>query len=108
LIGWTLFSVDEDAEASDEEEEGEDDANSNFLPQNMTKEELRLRREVEAKRRKLEREAIVAASALKARDKESEDGGSRPSTADIQGPPEEGGGWQDAAWLLSVASKALF
>jgi hypothetical protein len=107
LIGWTLFSVDEDGEASDDEEEGEDDANSNFLPQNMTREELRLRREVEAKRRKLEREAIVAASALKGREKESEDG-SRPGTADIQRPPEEGGGWQDAAWLLSVASKALF
>jgi hypothetical protein len=108
LIGWTLFAVDEDAEASDEEEEGEDDAISNFLPQNVTKEELRLRREVDAKRRKSEREAIVAASALKARDKESEDGSSGPSTAGIQRPPEEGGGWQDAAWLLSVASKALF
>jgi hypothetical protein len=107
LIGWTLFSVDEDGEASEDEDEGEDDANSSFLPQNMTREELRLRREVEAKRRKLEREAIVAASALKGRDKGSEDG-SRPGTADIQRPPEEGGGWQDAAWLLSVASKALF
>jgi hypothetical protein len=107
LIGWTLFSVDEDGEASEDEDEGEDDANSSFLPQNMTREELRLRREVEAKRRKLEREAIVAASALKGRDKGSEDG-SRPGTADIQRPPEEGGGWQDAAWLLSIASKALF
>jgi hypothetical protein len=107
LIGWTLFSVDEDGEASDDEDEDEEDTNSNFLPQNMTREELRLRREVEARRRKLERETIVAASALKGRDKESEDG-IRPGAADIQRPPEEGGGWQDAAWLLSVASKALF
>jgi hypothetical protein len=107
LIGWTLFSVDEDGEVSSEDEEAEDDANSHFLPQNMTKEELRLRREVEARRRKLEREAIVSASALKAREKDGEDE-SRPSTADVQRASEDAGGWQDAAWLLSVASKALF
>ncbi|OAK95763.1 hypothetical protein IQ06DRAFT_54622 [Phaeosphaeriaceae sp. SRC1lsM3a] len=106
LIGWTLFSVDEDGEASEDEEE---DVEPEFLPQNMTREELRLRREVDAKRRKLEREAIVASAALKARGVESEDG-SRPTTAEngVQRPPEEAGGWQDAAWLLSVASKALF
>jgi hypothetical protein len=58
----------------------------------------------------LEREAIVAAAKLTARDKESGNGedGSRPSTADLEKPPEEEGGWQDAAWLLSVASKAFF
>ncbi|KAF2035362.1 hypothetical protein EK21DRAFT_54082 [Setomelanomma holmii] len=107
LIGWTLFSVDEDGEAS--EEEGVDDDNP-FLPQNMTKEELRLRREVEARRRKLEREAIVAASALTGQNKENEgtEDGSRPSTAASQRAQEDEGGWQDAAWLLSVASKALF
>jgi hypothetical protein len=107
LIGWTLFSVDEDGEASsEEEEEGEE----GFLPMNMTREELRLRREVEAKRRKLERETIVAAAKLKTRDQDNvEDGGeSRPSTAELEKSAEEGGGWQDAAWLLSVASKALF
>jgi hypothetical protein len=100
LLGWTLFSVDE---ASDDDDEDEDE----FLPQNMTKEELRLRREVEAKRRRLEREAIIAASALKARGKEDVEG-SRPSTADEEDGNGDGGGWQDAAWLLSVASKALF
>jgi hypothetical protein len=51
---------------------------------------------VEAKRRKLEKESG-----------NGEDG-SRPSTADLEKPPEEEGGWQDAAWLLSVASKAFF
>jgi hypothetical protein len=107
LIGWTLFSVDEDGEVSSEDEETEHDASPQFLPQNMTKEELRLRREVEARRRKLERESIVSASALKARELDSEDG-SRPSTADVQCLSEDAGGWQDAAWLLSVASKALF
>lgn len=107
LIGWTLFDVDEDGEASEEEEEDEEqNREKSFLPENMTREELRLRREVEAKRRKLERETIIAASALKAKEKEDEDP-SRPSTSGTQ-PPEEGGGWQDAAWLLSVASKALF
>lgn len=100
LIGWTLFSVEEDGEASEDEEEED-----GFLPQNMTREELRLRREVEAKRRKLEREAIVASAKLKARDKENvEEGGSDG----VQKPLEEADGWQDAAWLLSVASKALF
>lgn len=104
LIGWTLFSVDEDGEASDDDEvESRDEA---FRPENMTRDELKLRREVEAKRRKLEREAIVAAAKLKSRDdKENvEEEPSRPSTAE----QEDGGGWQDAAWLLSVASKALF
>ena len=106
LIGWTLFSVDEDGEVS-EEEEGQDEAA--FLPENMTREELKLYREVVVKRRKLDREAIIAASALKARDQENgEEDASRPSTADAQHSQEDVGGWQDAAWLLSVASKALF
>ncbi|KAF2834000.1 hypothetical protein CC86DRAFT_365743 [Ophiobolus disseminans] len=109
LIGWTLFDVDEDGEASDEEDDEDEDVSDRaFLPENMTREELRLRREVEAKRRKLERESIIAASALKAKEEKSiEQEGSRPSTSDSL-PPEEEGGWQDAAWLLSVASKALF
>ncbi|KAH7380021.1 hypothetical protein BKA66DRAFT_420093 [Pyrenochaeta sp. MPI-SDFR-AT-0127] len=111
LIGWTLFDVDEDGEGSEEEEE--EDTSSALTLDNVTKEELKLRREVEAKRRKLEREAIVAASALKARDATDSstktDDDSRPTTADAQRLPanEETGGWQDAAWLLSVASKAL-
>lgn len=73
----------------------------------MTKEELKLRREVDAKRRKLEREAIIAASAVTpqpARESVDEAGSSAP-----QRPPNEddAGGWQDAAWLFSVASKVL-
>ena len=102
LIGWSLFSVEEDGEASEDEEEEE----RGFLPQNMTREELRLRREVEAKRRKLEREAIVASAKLKARDKENVEEGA--GAGGVQKPLEEADGWQDAAWLLSVASKALF
>ncbi|KAF1834990.1 hypothetical protein BDW02DRAFT_579170 [Decorospora gaudefroyi] len=109
LIGWTLFSVEEDEEGSDEDEVEDD---TRLRLDNITKEELKLRREVEAKRRKLEREAIIAASALRRQDGDATttDSESRPSTADPQRPPtnEEAGGWQDAAWLLSVASKALF
>ncbi|KAJ4333817.1 hypothetical protein N0V87_007293 [Didymella glomerata] len=100
LIGWTLFSVDEDGEVSSEEEEQQ--------TSNLTKDEARLMREVEAKRRKMERESIIAASAVRAQDKAGEDGGE--VKIDVPKPPEgqEAGGWNDAAWLLSVASKALF
>lgn len=101
LMGWTLFSVDEDGEVSSSEDEEEDDS---FRPENMTKEELKLRREVDAKRRKLEREAIIAAAAVQApnsRDKAGEEAENKPP------PGEEGGGWADAAWLVSVAAKVL-
>ena len=101
LMGWTLFSVDEDGEESSEEEEEEDDS---ARPENMTKEELKLRRKVEAKRRKLEREAIIAASAVHVQDKTVVTEGE----VDPKPPPgEEGGGWADAAWLFSVASKVI-
>lgn len=121
LIGWTLFSVDEDREGSDTEDDddhvdGDTHRGSALNLENLTKEELQLRREVEAKRRKLEREAIIAASALKTPHGgggATDEADSRPSTAggeghQARGGNEEAGGWQDAAWLLSVASKALF
>jgi hypothetical protein len=99
LIGWTLFDVDEDGESSSSEED-EDDASR---PENMTKEELVLRREVEAKRRKLEREAIIAASAVRTQENETK----TDQPAEPIPPPEDGGGWADAAWLFSVASKVI-
>src|SRR5690242_7269470 len=103
LIGWTLFSVDEDGEGLSDEDEDEDEARTAATTANLTKDEARLMREVEAKRRKMERESIIAASALKVHDR-------RDVRIDVPKPPEgqEAGGWQDAAWLLSVASKALF
>jgi hypothetical protein len=104
LIGWSLFSVDEDGEDSDEE----DDMPQDFLQADLTREELKLRREVEARRRKLEREAIVAASARKAREGGNGDVDAQDERGSSMRPPEDAGGWQDAAWLLSVASKALF
>jgi len=107
LIGWTLFSVDEDGEDSDDDEEEEEEENA-WKPENMTKEELKLRREVDAKRRKLEREAIIAASAVTPQTSKGADAGEAGSSAP-QRPPDEddAGGWQDAAWLFSVASKVL-
>lgn len=107
LIGWTLFSVDEDGEVSeDEDDEGERNAPATTAA-HLTKDEARLMREVEAKRRKMERESIIAASALRVQDRAEGEGGVR---LEVPKPPEgqEAGGWQDAAWLLSVASKALF
>lgn len=101
LIGWTLFSVDEDGEESDEEDEEVEEDGSD-KSESMTKEELKLRREIEARRRKLEREAIIAAAAVRPEDK------ARRSADDGEAPNEEGGGWSDAAWLFSVASKSLW
>ncbi|CAA9964127.1 DUF3984 multi-domain protein [Pyrenophora teres f. maculata] len=107
LLGWSLFSVDEDREGSSDDD-GDMEGSTGLRLDNISAEELKLRREVEAKRRKLERETIIAASALKRHEGDASES-SRPSTADKPPPAnEEGGGWQDAAWLLSVASKALF
>ena len=79
LIGWSLFAVDESGESEDDEG-------------SVTMEEVWARRDGDARTR---REGIVPIG--------GEDDGVVTSE-----PPEEGGGWQDAAWLLSVASKALF
>ena len=94
--------VDEDGEVSSSEDERDEQ-------QDLTRDEAKLLREVEAKRRKMERESIIAASALKMQDK-TEDGEGGEVKIHVPKPPEgqEVGGWQDAAWLLSVASKALF
>jgi hypothetical protein len=101
LIGWTLFSVDEDGEESNEE----DAASSLGMADSMTEDELRLRKEIEARRKKLEREAIMAAAAMKSADSTQPAG----DDTDASKPPpdEEGGGWSDAAWLFSVASKVI-
>jgi hypothetical protein len=97
LIGWTLFSVEEDGEESSDDEQTDHDTDISRL----TKEDLQLRKEVEVRRRKMEREAIIEASAAKG-DASQDDG-----AIDQEPPPNDGTGWQDAAWLLSVASKVL-
>ncbi|KAF2809650.1 uncharacterized protein BDZ99DRAFT_365897, partial [Mytilinidion resinicola] len=96
LVGWTLFSVEEDGESSDEEGEEEEA---------LTREDVLLKKEVEAKRKKMEREAIIAASAAGSKEKEIEEEKDVPIPEPV--PAEGEGGWQDAAWLLSVASKVL-
>lgn len=106
FIGWSLFSVDEEGDDSDEDEEEDDD--DAVRPENMTKEELKLRREVEAKRRKLEREAIIAAAAVKNQGSEVQAADGSGATEADRPPNEDGGGWQDAAWLLGVASKVIY
>ncbi|KAH7125284.1 hypothetical protein B0J11DRAFT_435005 [Dendryphion nanum] len=108
LIGWTLFSVDEDGESSDDDDEGiEEDG---FRPENMTREEARLRREIELRRRKLEREAIIAASAVggveEGGEKREKENGNETGVEKAPSA-EEAGSWQDAAWLFSVASKVI-
>lgn len=99
LIGWTLFSVEEDGEETSDDEQTDHDIDVTRL----TKEEMKLRKEVEAKRKKMEREAIVKASASAAEANESKD----ERALDQEPPPNDGSSWQDAAWLLSVASKVL-
>ncbi|OMP83402.1 hypothetical protein BK809_0004783 [Diplodia seriata] len=90
LIGWSLFSVEEDGEETDEEEQ----VTEQEAPQG---EEFKKRREEELQRRREERARIQAASSAAKERKDLPQPG--------QGEGE--GGWQDAAWLLSVASKVL-
>jgi len=112
LIGWSLFSVEERGEASsggEEDEENEWGAGIQARGPRLadfTAEELQVKREAEARRRRREREAVVAAAAVKA-PAGGEGSSGPPSTGDGRRGDEEEGGWQDAAWLLSVASKAL-
>ena len=86
FIGFSLFNVEEDREESaDEAVEGE------------SAEEARRRRLAEMTRRKEEKEQLIA------KQQASEGGG----PVQVERPKDEQGGWQDAAWLLSVASKIL-
>ncbi|CAD0108976.1 unnamed protein product [Aureobasidium uvarum] len=78
LVGWTLFDVTEDREATDVENEGEDET--------PTIHERVKHTPVRPPSPPRPKQAIVG--------------------ADRQGEPEEGG-WRDAAWLLGVASKVL-
>lgn len=77
LIGWSLFSVEENEEESSEEED--DDLSDG------------------------ESERVLGRSASG----RSLDQGSLDKGTGIPPPKADEGGWQDAAWLLSVASKVL-
>ena len=91
LVGWTLFNVDEDREESEREDGGAEE------PQEAA---ARRRDEVMRRRELLERTA--SSSALAAQRE-------RAAVAEEEMPADNGnqGGWQDAAWLLSVASKVI-
>jgi len=94
LVGWTLFNVDEDREESEREDgRGEE-------PESAA---ARRRAEVRRRRELLERTASSSALAAARRDGAATEEKAMPATV------EEGeqGGWQDAAWLLSVASKVI-
>lgn len=99
LIGWTLFRVEEDGEETEDEEDTERE-------ESLTEEQLKLRNEVDARRRKLEREMIIRASAAGSGEK-GDKGDTKESTETQSAASDSEGGWQDAAWLLSVASKVL-
>ncbi len=92
LIGSTLFRVREDGEDSDEEEQ-EGDAEKG-------EEDLK-------RRRRSESERVVASSipAAPGQLSRNDEAGSADHAKKETG--EEPSGWQDAAWLLSVASKVI-
>ncbi|KXJ96911.1 hypothetical protein Micbo1qcDRAFT_4034 [Microdochium bolleyi] len=75
LIGWSLFSVEENEEESSDEEDDLTDGGSEALPRTASARSL-------------------------GTDSSARESGIPPPKADE-------GGWQDAAWLLSVASKVL-
>jgi Protein of unknown function (DUF3984) len=88
LVGWSLFNVEEDGEESATEERGYEDAEAKAK-----------RRTAELRRRKLEMEKAAASSAMATQ-------APVPETPPPPGQGEEGG-WKDAAWLLSVASRVI-
>jgi hypothetical protein len=77
LMGWSLFAVDEDGEDSDTETNGEKTDTSEGISRNRST----LKYNVEGSDVELDEK--------------------------LPPPGDEEGGWQDAAWLLSVASKVL-
>jgi hypothetical protein len=86
LVGFSLFNVEEDAE------ETEDDAE-------LSKEDALKKRQAALKKR---REELARAA------KHSAEAASRAEADVPNANKQDEGGWQDAAWLLSVASKVLY
>lgn len=80
LVGWSLFNVDEDGEGTDVEDEGDRDGGSRVGVKTISR-------------------------AQPARNRQVLD----PGLAVEEPQPErqDEGGWHDAAWLLSLASKVI-
>ena len=87
LMGFSLFKVEEREESTEDEEQ----------PEKETEEQARDRMAAENRRKREEKEKLVALRET------SDEGGAGP-----EGDGEAEGGWSDAAWLLGVASKAIF
>ncbi|KAB5582720.1 hypothetical protein GE09DRAFT_280166 [Coniochaeta sp. 2T2.1] len=87
VLGWGLFSVEENEEESDEEGDGEtaEDDGESEGKQNRN----------------------ASRSSSQARRRSTFEAVSVPVEERIPAPKTDEGGWQDAAWLLSVASKVL-
>ncbi|GAB7364910.1 hypothetical protein MBLNU230_g5701t1 [Neophaeotheca triangularis] len=85
LIGFNAFTLEDQADASASDAEAGAEAETARLK----------RREAEARRRKEEKEQLLVARNAARRDE---------GIAEQQ----DEGGWRDAAWLLSVASRAMF
>jgi hypothetical protein len=88
LVGFSLFNVDEDGEETDDDGGAE-----------LSKEEALKKRQaaLKKKREELARAASSSAEAM------------RRAEHDVQPANKaDEGGWQDAAWLLTVASKVLY
>lgn len=95
LVGWTLFNVDEDREESEREDErAEEDPHK-----------VAARRRAEMMRRRELLERTASSSALAAQ-RESATAAAQEEMSAATGDGGQGG-WQDAAWLLSVASKVI-
>ncbi|KAL9063006.1 MAG: hypothetical protein Q9157_008477 [Trypethelium eluteriae] len=86
FIGLSLFNVDEDREESADEAVAGESA-----------EDAKNRKTAELKRRREEKEQLLA----------KQQAAEKEGAVEVERPKEEQGGWQDAAWLLSVASKIL-
>ncbi|KAF2399064.1 hypothetical protein EJ06DRAFT_479360 [Trichodelitschia bisporula] len=84
LVGWSLFDLEEREDTTDDEADEETDA------------EVAKRRDERAKQRK---EALEQASRNAAVHLENQQ---------APRPADDEGGWNDAAWLMSVASKVLW
>jgi Protein of unknown function (DUF3984) len=85
LIGWSLFAVGEDGEES--EDGGEEHIE--------VEEQERKKVDIDVRRRREESERVILEPPSRGGDNEA-------------AQTDQEGGWQDAAWLLSVATKVLF